>query len=341
MTLTGHLVQSIAVLFMITLVAVWLLAPPAAIEARFGHNECRRLALTDPATGKPIVGAEDLGYRADGDMLVFTAHDRRDPEKPGGGLYSIPIWALNGSTPKVHRLYGGRGGQFRPHGLAVSRDGRQLALVNRPSDGPVEILTGPVTRDYWRITSRMTDRRLCRANDLAFDPFGNRRLQVTIDRADCTPSLRDLLPFIATGTRLSTRGGRDAAFVLEQRNLSFPNGITDGAIAETRGSRLRMTKGRVIDLPGGPDNLTRTTGGDIIAAVHPRLFHVFLGLNGYYDHIPSRIVRVEPDTGTVEVLFDDPDGTLFSGASAAILAGDQLIAGSAIDQGLLVCGSGF
>ena len=52
---------------------------------------------------------------------------------------------------------------------------------------------------------------------------------------------------------------------------------------------------------------------------------------------PSRIIKANPQTGAVEILFDDPDGALFSAATVAVEWAGALIAGSVTDEGLLVC----
>ena len=94
-----------------------------------------------------------------------------------------------------------------------------------------------------------------------------------------------------------------------------------------------------MEVPGGPDNLNWDGLGGLIVALHPSLFRVGAYLYGYNDTAPSRIVRVDLDRN-LEVLFDDPAGALFSGASVAVLSGGVLVAGSVRDAGLLVCRKG-
>jgi len=54
---------------------------------------------------------------------------------------------------------------------------------------------------------------------------------------------------------------------------------------------------------------------------------------------PSRIVEADPSTGRVDILFDDPKGKTFSAATVAVETRDGLIAGSVLDEGVLVCHS--
>ena len=70
--------------------------------------------------------------------------------------------------------------------------------------------------------------------------------------------------------------------------------------------------------------------------MHPSLYRLAAYRHGYFDTAPSRIVRVDLDR-KVEVLFDDPAGEVFSGASVAVMSGGTLVAGSMRDAGLLVC----
>lgn len=325
-------VRTVAAVFVMALMGVWLLAPPGSLPARFKHGDCRRVPLADPVTGQPITGAEDFALLPDGDTLILTAYDRRDPARPNGGLYRISLWLLGtgGATQPV--ALGGPFGSFRPHGVAVSQNGERLALVNRPSEGPVEVLSGPLQADRWIPDDRLSTPALCRANDVAFAPDG--ALDVSLDRRDCGPSLRDLAPWSVSGRRMIvTRDG----LAQRQDGLQFANGLLSDAVAETRGQRIR-TDALSIPVPGGPDNLTRSADGRIVAALHPRMFLTWLGLSGWLDRIPSRAVAADPATGRIEVLFDDPHGALFSGATVAVLAGERLVLGSAIDQGILVCG---
>ena len=76
-----------------------------------------------------------------------------------------------------------------------------------------------------------------------------------------------------------------------------------------------------------------------MAAVHPSLFSLWLYTAGIREDAPSRIVQFDPRRDAVEVLFDDPYGELFSGATVAIHANGRLLVGSAQDSGLLVCGT--
>ena len=100
--------------------------------------------------------------------------------------------------------------------------------------------------------------------------------------------------------------------------------------------RIVALAAALVTLPGGPDNLTFDPFGNLIVALHPSLMRVAAYRHGYRDNAPSRIVRVGQDR-QFEVLFDDPLGELFSGASVAVYSDGMLLAGSIRDQGVLLC----
>ena len=331
------------VVFSVAMVALWIFAAPSSLPADYTAAECRRVTVLDDVTGDVIVGAEDLVLANSENELLLTAHDRRDSAQPSGGLYSISLFTLEAGdqTITASRIYGQGDGEetaFRPHGLALSSDGSRLALVNRPASGRAEVLIGPFDGENWAPDQRLRGERLCRANDLAFASDDGAILDITLDRADCEPSMRDLLPGAATGrlTRFDGRSLTDTA-----SGYAFPNGIIDGYVAETRAMRVIRPDGPPLRMPGGPDNLSVDDAGWLVAALHPKLIHLWLYRSGWNDKAPSRIIRVDPQDGEMRVLYDDVHGTLFSGATSAIYGDGLLVAGSAYDEGLLVCQEGL
>jgi sugar lactone lactonase YvrE len=140
-------------------------------------------------------------------------------------------------------------------------------------------------------------------------------------------------------------------------DLSFANGIAvapDGAtlaVAETRADRVsfydlpRLLSGdkaalrRRVRLPGGPDNLTWTPGGQVLAAVHPSLMDVgFARLRWFgYRRAGSQVSAIAPDSGETRSLLRDPDGKHINMATSAIILGDTLVASGVLDDALLAC----
>jgi hypothetical protein len=335
------------ILVVMSLPVFWLFRPVPGLPARFAPEDCRRIAVTDTVSGRAIVGIEDMELLPDRDTLILSAQDRltrewRPDEAPEGGLYEVSLTRLAGGQPwatPIIRPDAVTCGLF-PHGIAVSDDGERLAFINRARDGTVSIIAGALTPGAFSPRATRADPLFCRANDLMFSGGGSMELRVTLDRESCGLSWADLKPGSMTGRVISVGLGGAATPKIEETGLAFANGIAGLYVAETRGSRLHHRLDRPVELPGGPDNLTWDPFGGLIAALHPSLYRLAAYRYGYHDTAPSRIVRVDLDR-IVEVLFDDPGGKVFSGASVAVLADDILVAGSMRDAGLLVCRKGI
>lgn len=318
----------------VALFVLWTLRPPAAMIAEFAHDACRHVEIVERREGNRIVGIEDIALWRDGKWLVLSAHDRRRPNRDGG-IYALPISQLTAASAEAIRLdeKGGHKARFRPHGIAISNDGTRLAVVNRYRDGAASIEIGNLQNFAWQQVDVIEDNGLCRANDLFFS--GADAVQVTLDRGSCGFSIGDVVPWAVTGqvVQVSPRGMTPI-----RQKLAFPNGIINGFVAETRRRRLATAKGTHLRLSGGPDNLSLSQTGDIIAALHPNLFRLFLMRLGWLANAPSRISRLDPGSGSETVVFDDPQGDLFPAATSAVVNGGMLVAGSAYGHGLLVCG---
>lgn len=337
---------ALVVLVVVSLPLFWLFRAPAQLPARFAAQDCARLALEDTDTGQPVVGVEDMALLPDGDRLILSALDRlarrwRPDTAPQGGLYEISLTRLaagQGWAAPIIRS-GSVPGGLAPHGIAVSQDGEQLAVVNRSRDGETRIMAGSLSRGAFTPRHVRDDPIFCRANDLDFTGEGSMTLRVTLDRGDCGTAWADLKPGATTGRVVAVNLAGDAPPVVEAAGLSFTNGIAGLWVAETRASRLHHLLDRPVALPGGPDNLTWDDEGGLVTALHPSMLQIAAYLAGYSGSAPTRIVRVGPGRN-VEVLLDDPGGELFSGATVAVLRGGVLVAGSAVDAGLLICRKG-
>ncbi|WP_249578444.1 strictosidine synthase family protein [Thermohalobaculum sediminis] len=325
-------------LLAVVLTALWLGMPPAAVEARFTAADCRRVEVTAQGIGA-LVGIEDIALLPDG-RAILSADDRHAADGARSGLFVADLARLTGGGPVEALPLAGVAQPLRPHGVAVDASGGWLAYVNRPAPGAAEIVWGRLGPGGFRAEGKLGGEAYCRANDLA---FVGTDLAVTMDRGDCGVAIADLVPGSRTGRIVGIRTGAGTAETLHDE-LSFPNGIVadglDLLVAETRGARVTDLAGGVISLPGGPDNLTPAPDGWIAAALHPDLLQKALYLWGIAGRAPTRLALIDPPAGTVEVLFDDPEGRLFSGATVAAVSGDAVIAGSALDRGLMVCGAG-
>jgi hypothetical protein len=318
----------------------------------FAREDCQVHAIIDTATGEALSGIEDLA-RAEAGSLILSAYDRPAVEAalserkapPEGGLFRVAIEPLlQGATRATPLLSPGSiTGGLRPHGIAT-HDNR-LAVVNRRLGAsgtldPVVLDLRLVEGAEPQVAAIHRASGFCALNDVAFD---GELILATLDRGTCgRPGLADLFPGAATG-KLAEIGPEGTRIVAD--GFAFANGVAvlpDAlvAVAETRGKRIRLSDGRQLDVPGAPDNLSVADDGRIVAALQPNLIRFALWRYGWLAGAGSRIVALDPQSGAIETLFEDPSGDLFAGATSALLLDDALVAGSVLSAGLLVCRKG-
>ncbi len=320
--------------------------PEAAGPTRFVPADCRVVAVADAETGTPIAGIEDLDRH--GDALILSAHDRLALRRarpgdavPEGGLWRLPLASLGEPAPRATRILpeGSIAGGLRPHGIAVRAD--RLAAVNRriAPDGRVDpvILELDLAGPAPRVTGIQRGPGFCALNDVA---FWQGELLATRDRSRCPAHILGELLVPAESGSLVSLGDAGARTLAD--GLAFANGVAvlpEGtiAVAETRARRVRLSDGRMLAVPGHPDNLTVAANGTLVVATLPSLWRFGLHLLGKRDRAPSRIVALDPASGEVEWLLDDPEGRLLPGLTVGLLADGLLVAGAVRAAGLLVC----
>ena len=330
---------------------------------QYAADQCRRLALVDAATGEPVVGAEDIALDPARGRVFISAYDRRAVEKaarrnadapPQGGVYTVSLAAL--FDPEMDVLSAAPliapenvAGGLRPHGLAYDTGKDEVIFINRAYVRE---------KGKWTMTPRLhrvgADAQglddgapaFCAANNVVATA---RQTFTTFDHGACgwRGGLEAVFNLKRSGVALEAPG---AASQRVYDRAGFANGLTltdkgDIVMAATRENALllmRELSGGVqpvmrIATPGGPDNLTLSHDGGVVAAVHPSLRRLALNRKLGVGKAPSRIVKADVATGAVEILFDDPSGDLFSAATVAVETADGLILGSVTDAGLLVC----
>lgn len=325
----------------------------------YAGAECRRLTVIDEATGKVVVGAEDLAYDRTGRRVLISAYDRRAVEREAqsrsgdieqGGIYAAPLDALKGEETSLTLasavLRETVAGGLRPHGVSYDETRGEIMFVNRSYQ--------KIDRK-WRMTPRIeragADGAVlvgdggdphCSANDVVM--LGEKTF-VSFDHAAC-----------------GWRGGLEDVFASRASGLGFADGVNvfEGArhangVVATADNRLALaatrdkavlilnekgegfTVDRIINLPGAPDNLTLSEDGKIVAALHPSLPAIGAQRRLGIGRSGSRVVSIDPDSGETQLLFDDPRGRVFSAASAAIEEKGILVIGSVLDRGIVVC----
>jgi len=342
--------------------AVCLVLAFLATDAGVALADCRTVAVT--AQGRPVMGIEDLVVDAPRGQAVLSAYDRSAaPDRAGGGLFLLPLADLKAGAGEARDLsaaFHPEGG-FRPHGIdlrAESDGSRSLLVINRRTDGRTVVERFTLDGDGLRHRGTVDAPLLCRANEVAF--LDGDRFLFTSDHGACGWA------GVAVENVLNRHRGfvglvgglveGDTARVLAA-GIGFPNGLLpdpaadrlfvaatrERAVLVYRLSALLDGSGAEplerIPLPGGPDNLSRTPDGRILAAVHASLFALALhryGLPGGAT-APSRIVALRPDGA--EILLED-DGRGLSAATVAAGWDDRVIAGSVMSDRLLLCDGG-
>ncbi len=344
--------------------AVLLLAAcggPDLGAPEYPPESCARLEFIDAETGWNVVGAEDVEVDYRENLLYISAYDRILTEQalstgdvpPTGAVYVVNFGDLQGPVLQVRPMLSvaQKFSEVRPHGIGLIRHrAKRLMIVNREYQTPdhgleawfvvAEDVDDPVAEHPDTITDSFRTRLPARTNDIAYHVYD---AYFTVDQEKTGWFAQ------ATGAVNGSLWKLDS---LEPKMLldgfAFANGLVTGAddsliVAETRASELAVVDleknavTRRIKLPGGPDNLTRAPDGSILAALHPSLFKLGLHRKFGAKHAPSRAVRVDPETGAWALLFDDPTGKVFTGATVAAEIDGKLVLGSATDRGLLVC----
>jgi len=330
--------------------------------ARYAQDQCQRLALVDSVTGDHLRGAEDFVLDAAANRLFIAAYDRRAVEKaaskktvtlPQGGIYSVSLDAIfdpEAEAIEVASLISPDefAGGLRPHGLSFDARNQELVFINRSYQR---------IHGKWKMSPRLQrvgvngevfvgekENSLCSANNVLVT---EQQVFTSFDHSACgwRGAVEDIFNLKRSGLTSSHSG-------LVYRKAAFANGLArtamgDIVLSATRENALVIMKElsegveerKRIELPGGPDNLSISFDGGVVAATHPSLLRLALNRKLGMGKAPSRLVKADMETGAVEILFDDPTGKLFSAATIAVETRAGLVAGSVTDEGLLVCSS--
>lgn len=342
--------------------------------------DCRHVQVIDAATGHDVRGIEDIAVDFAAGVAFLSAHDRRAVARavdenaarlPHGNIYRLPLARLDAAAtaltldPATRPMLDGDG--FLPHGIGLyeSPSGSGLYAVNRRYARRDDRWAAAVTVEQFdRVGNDLVHRRtvsdpsLCRANDVA--GLDGQRFLFTSDGGACS-GLAGLPETILNLPRATVSLFDDGRIRPVATGLRYANGIVlsgdhaEVAVAATRArtvvtyDMVRLLGGgpvaspdRVLDVDGGPDNLTLDAQGGIVAAILPNLFRYALfrfDVPGFA-RAASRVVGIATarSATTTDVLFDDPDGRILPGVTVAIRGAGWLVAGSAMASGLAVCG---
>lgn len=326
---------------------------------KFTGDQCRHVQVFSESSGDIILGAEDFAIDYENHELFFSAYDRLAVERavskkenkiPEGNIYRLPISALIDTTsitvtarpmfePQI--ISGG----LRPHGISFDTDSRQLSFINRAYK-IVEnkgFLVPEVISTNINLEANLyqVDIAPCAANDIVINQG---KSFVTFDHKKC-----DFYGFLEDVFNRNVTGvSSDGKIVLS--GLKFANGIENLdderlAVAATRGrevvlvSRQKETLAveKRINVDGAPDNISRSADGSLVVAVHSSLFKLAFHRKFNIGKAPSRILKINPKSDEVVLLYHDETGEEFSAATVGVEFENYLFVGSVLDSGILTC----
>ena len=338
-------------LFVIIVTVTWSFFSPSE---DYQTLECERQELT--YDGQPVIGVEDMAYDERNEKIYLSAYDRHDGN--AGGIYtlnknnSLKRLLLPNTDPKA----------YWPHGIHLYHQDNQTRLDVIERDLRVKGQQKARISQYrWntaepndiQLVKRIEDDLLCAANNLTFVASDFNResaYYITRDHESCglwrqkwdnvfKPKSSSLLRMPQDNSKLS----------IVPKNLSYANGVAHHPYSgvytsETRKKRVsqQLRNGKIprghsagnVILPGGPDNLTVTPQGDILAALHPNLIRFAAFRAGWGPRIKSRFAIIAPNKSfnTYDIPAD-----IMSGATVALKVDNSVYLGGAFDDAIAVC----
>ena len=326
---------------------MWNLVPASGVFAGLKPkliDQCRAITI--------FPGTEDVTIDHELGVAFISADDRRatfagNPVQ--GGVY---VLRLDGSD-RVMKASPDSFGEFHPHGLSLWRgeDGRKrLFVINHTlhEGNKVEIFDVGTGGALLHVDS-IAFPEMTSPNDVL--GVGPRSFYVTNDRgikqgfmsqveAYLTLPLSSLAYFDGQNGRIAARG------------LAYANGVNMSADGKSvyatafLGRQIvvydrdeatgALTRKKSIRVNTGPDNVEVASDGALWIGGHSRVFDFLKHVKDPSHVSPSHIVRVNPDSGTVEDMLIDTGGTI-NASSVGAVWDDTLIVGSVFDDHVMVC----
>jgi arylesterase/paraoxonase len=331
----------------------------------------RSLTPVSPGNCKQVtgvIGPEDITIDQERGIAYISGYDRRatflgygQPETPDRQPSPGAIWAydLNAADPAPVNLTPDADSGFQPHGISlhIDTDGtRRLFVVNHGNNQhSIELFEltefGLVRVKTWSSSEGTSPKPEIRSpNDvLAVAP---RKVYFTNDHL-YPPGhfMRFAEDFL--GVPLSDVYYLDGGSITRVvSGIAGANGINVSAdrrtvyLAAARGGAIhvfdrdintgQLTKRKSIAVPGLPDNIELEPDGKLLVALHAKAFAFLDHVKDAAKKAPSQIVRVDPETGTVETVYLNL-GEELSAASTGARWKNRLLIGAIFDARFLDC----
>ena len=321
----------------------------------FAEFEPRAVGACRPVTAGGIAGVEDIAIDPETRIAYLSGYDRwrqAEGETMRGAIWT---YALDGTdaVPQDATVPFLKGG-FHPHGISLWRgaDGRKVLYVINHFGGRHTVEIFDV--DGARLAHRMTveGESMVSPNDLV--GTGPNSFYVTNDHGYGAGFMRTVEDFARL--RVSTVLHFDGeAWKTVMQGVGGANGINmsaDGrsvyvsAMSE-RAVRIldrdplthELTPRAVVEVPGYADNIDVEANGDLLLAVHTKVF-AFLGHVGDETKLsPSHLMRLKSDGkgGFSPQTIHYSDGADISAASVGAGVPGRLLVGAVFDRKILDC----
>ncbi len=326
---------------------LWNLVPASGVLTRLEPRlvkECGRVDV--------FPGTEDVTIDPPLNIAFISASDRRAAAagKPvQGGIFAMSLEEGNA----VRRVSDDSFGDFQPHGISLWKgpDGaKRLFAINHATSGVDKMEIFDVGADGTLAHVKTVDFPAGSApNDVL--AVGPEAFYVTYDRGFKTGIMSTLEAYLALPFS-SVVFFDGAAFTTPVKGLRFANGINMSAdgksvyVSEFLARRIgvyardaksgALTPVKHVKVNFGPDNIEISQDGGLWIAGHDKVF-------AFLDHAkdakavsPSRVIRLNAQTGVYSNVFVDTGGVL-NASSVGAVWDKTLIVGAVFDGHVMVC----
>lgn len=343
-------IGTIIVILLVALVGyfLWNIIPASGV---FTHLDPRLVKECSKVDVFP--GTEDVTIDPALNLAFISASDRRAAAagKPRqGGIYAMSLEQGNA----VRRVTDDSFGDFQPHGISLWKDPaggpQRLFAINHSTSGvdkmeifevgPDGALTHVKTIDFPAGST---------PNDVL--GVGPEAFYVTYDHGFKTGIMNTLENYLALPFS-SVVYYDGATWTKPVKGLRFANGINMSAdgksvyVSEFFGRRIdvyarsastgALTPSKSIKVNFGPDNIEVSQDGGLWIAGHDKVFAFTKHAKDPQAISPSRVIRLNPQTGVFSNLFVDNTGVL-NASSVGAVWDKTLIVGAVFDDHVMVC----
>lgn len=327
----------------------WNLVPASGVLVKLKPkliDECRAVTV--------FPGTEDVTIDPDTGIAFISADDRRAAFAGApvqGGIYAL---RLDG-TDRVSKVSPDSFGVFHPHGISLWRadDGRKrlFAINHRGADGDTVEIFDVGTGGALMHVDTVAFPQMSSPNDVV--GVGPRSFYVTNDRGFKKGFMEQVEAYGALPlSSLAYFDGQKGS--IAARGLAYANGVNVSADGKTLYATAllgrsvavydrdlatgALTRRKSIRVNTAPDNIEVASDGALWIGGHSRIFDFLKHVEDPSAVAPSHVIRVNPDSGVVEDMLIDPNGTI-NASSVGAVWDDTLVVGSVFDDHVMVCPS--